>query len=145
MESTFHQTNGDRGRKDLAGVTPEYPHMKRAIAALFAASLASTLLAAPAAAAPTTILESLHWRSVGPYIGGRVVAVAGVPSDPKLFYMGGVEGGIWKSVNYGNRNQHRCACGSAVEPACHLCRDGRIGSARRFRYRRGNLSVVRRG
>jgi photosystem II stability/assembly factor-like uncharacterized protein len=75
--------------------------MKRAIAALFAASLASTLLAAPAAAAPTTILESLHWRSVGPYIGGRVVAVAGVPSDPKLFYMGGVEGGIWKSVNYG--------------------------------------------
>ena len=29
------------------------------------------------------------------------MAVAGVPSNPNLFYMGGVEGGIWKSTNYG--------------------------------------------
>ncbi|HXS21210.1 MAG TPA: hypothetical protein VN735_08245 [Steroidobacteraceae bacterium] len=38
---------------------------------------------------------------MGPYIGGRVVAIAGVPSQPDLFYMGAVDGGVWKSVNYG--------------------------------------------
>ncbi|MEO7201318.1 MAG: glycosyl hydrolase, partial [Candidatus Tumulicola sp.] len=47
------------------------------------------------------LMSRLSWRSIGPYIGGRVVAVAGVPSNPDLFYMGGVEGGIWKSTDYG--------------------------------------------
>ena len=46
-------------------------------------------------------MSKLQWRSIGPYIGGRVVAVAGVPTDPDLFYMGGVQGGIWRSTNYG--------------------------------------------
>ncbi len=45
--------------------------------------------------------DKLHWRSVGPFIGGRVVAVAGVPSETNLFYMGAVDGGIWKSTDYG--------------------------------------------
>ncbi len=61
---------------------------------------------AGAAAAPPSVpqtLGKLHWRNIGPFIGGRVVAVAGVPSDPDLFYMGGVEGGIWKSTDYGQR------------------------------------------
>ncbi len=64
---------------------------------------------APAVAADSTasatpaqqLMSKLHWRSIGPYIGGRVVAVAGVPSNPDLFYMGGVEGGVWKSTDYG--------------------------------------------
>jgi photosystem II stability/assembly factor-like uncharacterized protein len=43
----------------------------------------------------------LSWRNVGPFIGGRVVAVAGVPTDANLFYMGAVDGGIWKSTDYG--------------------------------------------
>ncbi|HEY5094989.1 MAG TPA: hypothetical protein VII69_07745, partial [Candidatus Eremiobacteraceae bacterium] len=47
------------------------------------------------------LMSKLQWRSIGPYIGGRVVAVAGVPSDPDLFYMGSVQGGIWRSTNYG--------------------------------------------
>jgi photosystem II stability/assembly factor-like uncharacterized protein len=47
------------------------------------------------------LLSKLQWRSVGPFIGGRVVAVAGVPQNPNLFYMGGVDGGIWKSTDYG--------------------------------------------
>ena len=45
--------------------------------------------------------DKLEWRSVGPFIGGRVVAVAGVPGQPDLFYMGGVDGGVWKSTDYG--------------------------------------------
>jgi photosystem II stability/assembly factor-like uncharacterized protein len=52
-----------------------------------------------AAGALTT---KLSWRNIGPFIGGRVVAVAGVPSDPNCFYFGGVEGGIWRSTDFGN-------------------------------------------
>jgi photosystem II stability/assembly factor-like uncharacterized protein len=66
-------------------------------------------LASPAAAlaagtqtAAQQLMSKLQWRSIGPYIGGRVVAVAGVPSDPDLFYMGAVEGGVWRSTDYGN-------------------------------------------
>ncbi|MBV9717982.1 MAG: glycosyl hydrolase [Candidatus Eremiobacteraeota bacterium] len=47
------------------------------------------------------LMSKLNWRSIGPFIGGRSVAVTGVPSDPSLFYFGGVEGGVWKSTNYG--------------------------------------------
>jgi photosystem II stability/assembly factor-like uncharacterized protein len=84
----------------LTGEARDYPHMKRAIAALSTALLIS-LAVSPAAAAPKSVVDALHWRSVGPYIGGRVVAVAGVPGQQNLFYMGGVQGGVWKSVNYG--------------------------------------------
>jgi photosystem II stability/assembly factor-like uncharacterized protein len=55
---------------------------------------------APVVAA-SALAGKLAWRSVGPAIGGRVVTVAGVPSDPDLFYMGGVDGGVWKSTDYG--------------------------------------------
>ncbi len=30
----------------------------------------------------------LEWRCIGPFRGGRVVAVAGDPSDPATFYFG---------------------------------------------------------
>ena len=41
------------------------------------------------------------WRNLGPTIGGRVVAIAGVPSEPNHFYMGGVQAGIWETTNAG--------------------------------------------
>lgn len=37
------------------------------------------------------------WRSIGPFRGGRALAVAGVPSEPSVFYFGSVDGGVWKS------------------------------------------------
>ncbi len=48
-----------------------------------------------------TLMSKLKWRSVGPYIGGRVVAVAGVPGRENVFYAGGVGGGVWESTDYG--------------------------------------------
>src|SRR5215472_9466958 len=78
--------------------------MKNLTAVILCAIAMSAPLTAGAAAATTssqTLMSKLQWRSIGPYVGGRVVAVAGVPSDPDLFYMGGVQGGIWKSTNYG--------------------------------------------
>lgn len=56
---------------------------------------------AAAAVSPQTLMGKLQWRSVGPYIGGHVVAVDGVANQPDLFYMGAVDGGVWKSTNYG--------------------------------------------
>src|ERR1051326_2145615 len=48
-----------------------------------------------------TFLQSLHWRSIGPYRGGRTRAVAGVPSQPNVFYIAQVNGGVWKTDDYG--------------------------------------------
>ena len=46
--------------------------------------------------------KSLHWRSIGPFRGGRTRAVAGVPSQPNVFYMAQVNGGVWKTEDYGH-------------------------------------------
>jgi photosystem II stability/assembly factor-like uncharacterized protein len=78
--------------------------MKRILPAAIAASLLTAPLGAGASntASPSAqLMSKLKWRSIGPYIGGRVVAIAGVPAQQNLFYFGGVQGGIWKSVNYG--------------------------------------------
>jgi photosystem II stability/assembly factor-like uncharacterized protein len=78
--------------------------MKRLLIAVIAASFVLSPAASYAAgpASPSQqLLSKLRWRSIGPYIGGRSVAVAGVPNQPNLFYFGGVEAGVWKSDDYG--------------------------------------------
>ena len=50
---------------------------------------------------PDILLRGLQWRDVGPMRGGRTYAVAGVPSEPDIFYMGSVGGGVWKTENAG--------------------------------------------
>ena len=45
--------------------------------------------------------ESLEWRNIGPWRGGRSCAVTGVPGKPKLFYFGATGGGIWKTTDGG--------------------------------------------
>ncbi|MFN7993688.1 MAG: glycoside hydrolase [Bryobacteraceae bacterium] len=47
------------------------------------------------------LFRDLHWRNIGPFRGGRTRAAAGVPSQPNLFYMGQVNGGVWRSDDYG--------------------------------------------
>ncbi len=46
-------------------------------------------------------LDSLRWRSIGPFRGGRVVAVAGDSVDPTTFYFGACAGGVWKTTDGG--------------------------------------------
>jgi photosystem II stability/assembly factor-like uncharacterized protein len=50
---------------------------------------------------PENLYQDLHWRMIGPFRGGRTRAAAGVPSQPNLFYVGQVNGGVWKSNDYG--------------------------------------------
>jgi photosystem II stability/assembly factor-like uncharacterized protein len=50
---------------------------------------------------PETLYSDLHWRMVGPFRGGRTRAATGIPSQPNVFYMAQVNGGVWKSDDYG--------------------------------------------
>jgi len=47
------------------------------------------------------LYQEMRWRLIGPHRGGRTRAVAGVPSQPNVFYMAQVNGGVWKSDDYG--------------------------------------------
>ena len=47
------------------------------------------------------VYGGLRWRSIGPFRGGRVNGVAGVPGQPYTFYFGSVGGGVWKTTNAG--------------------------------------------
>src|SRR6185437_15997894 len=54
--------------------------------------------------APTIASDRLHaleWRLIGPFRGGRVVAVAGDPARDQVFYMGSTGGGVWKTTDGG--------------------------------------------
>ncbi len=54
--------------------------------------------------APTIASDQLHaleWRLIGPFRGGRVVAVAGDPTHNQVFYMGSTGGGVWKTTDGG--------------------------------------------
>jgi photosystem II stability/assembly factor-like uncharacterized protein len=50
---------------------------------------------------PESMYQEMRWRMIGPFRGGRTRAVAGVPSQPSVFYVGQVNGGVWKSDDYG--------------------------------------------
>ncbi|MFQ5934342.1 MAG: WD40/YVTN/BNR-like repeat-containing protein, partial [Dehalococcoidia bacterium] len=47
------------------------------------------------------MLKTLEWRCIGPPRGGRVVAVAGDPSDSMVFYFGACSGGVWNTTDGG--------------------------------------------
>ncbi|MGH2562678.1 MAG: glycosyl hydrolase [Thermomicrobiales bacterium] len=49
----------------------------------------------------TSPLQGLVWRLIGPFRGGRVVAVAGDPNDLATFYFGSTGGGVWKTTSGG--------------------------------------------
>ena len=73
------------------------------------------LAAVPALAAPSgpkpsakgvesvnaSLFSGLHWRGIGPYRGGRAIAVAGLAGEPGVFYFGAVAGGVWKTIDSG--------------------------------------------
>src|SRR5579872_4527860 len=56
----------------------------------------------PSSRFDSSLFQSLRWRSIGPYRGGRVTAVAGVSSQPFVYYFGATGGGVWKTTDGGN-------------------------------------------
>jgi len=47
------------------------------------------------------LFSEIRWRHIGPFRGGRTKALAGVPSQPNIFYIGPVNGGVWRTTDYG--------------------------------------------
>lgn len=66
-----------------------------------AAQQKQTPTAQPSPAKGADPLKALQWRSIGPFRGGRVTAVAGVVSQPLVYYFGATGGGVWKTVDGG--------------------------------------------
>ena len=69
------------------------------------ASWASAADPAAGAAGPAAVnpayYQALHWRFIGPFRGGRVLAVTGIPGDDRHFYFGAVDGGVWATQDAG--------------------------------------------
>jgi len=77
--------------------------MHQSLFRLLASLIGLALLANSAAAqhAAPGVFADLSWRMVGPMRGGRTRAVAGVASQPRVFYVGAVNGGVWKTDDAG--------------------------------------------
>lgn len=67
-------------------------------AGLFCMGLLPT---APSQAQPAGLMPDMRWRMIGPFRGGRTRAAAGVPDQPNVFYVGQVDGGVWKTTDSG--------------------------------------------
>ena len=56
----------------------------------------------PASPISQALYESVQWRCIGPWRGGRSAAVTGVPGKPNLYYFGSTGGGVWRTTDGGN-------------------------------------------
>jgi photosystem II stability/assembly factor-like uncharacterized protein len=96
-----------RGRNGArAGVpAPLRPQLDRGKFFIFLLLMVVGGLPGPGRAAAQEVKPSaygeMRWRSIGPYRSGNVFAVAGVPGDPAVYYIGLPEGGVWKTSDGG--------------------------------------------
>ncbi len=107
----------------------------------------------PPPVAPSLFAE-MKWRNIGPYRAGRTKAAAGHPSQPYTFYIGMVNGGVWKTTDAGRTwkpifdDQPTGSIGwvavAPSDPEHHLRRQRRRAAAAGSRGRRRHLQVHRR-
>src|SRR4030095_15765121 len=57
--------------------------------------------AAPPGSIDEKLFQGMQWRQIGPFRGGRALAIEGVPGEPDTYYFGAVAGGVWKTVDGG--------------------------------------------
>ena len=72
-----------------------------AVAASFGGAVAAYGASSVPADAIASSFGAMQWREVGPFRGGRAIAVAGVPGQPETFYFGAAAGGVWKTGDAG--------------------------------------------
>jgi photosystem II stability/assembly factor-like uncharacterized protein len=70
------------------------------LALLFVVS--AFLMSAFAQQFDSKLYAGMRWRMIGPFRGGRTIAISGVPAQPNVFYMAPNNGGVWKSTDYGH-------------------------------------------
>ncbi|PYK89391.1 MAG: glycosyl hydrolase, partial [Verrucomicrobia bacterium] len=66
-----------------------------------APSLSPSASPSPAPQIDPKLFSGMQWRQVGPFRGGRALAIEGVPGEPNTWYFGAVAGGVWKTVDGG--------------------------------------------
>jgi photosystem II stability/assembly factor-like uncharacterized protein len=71
------------------------------IAVLLALTVVHAQPAPESHAYSPALFKALRWRNIGPFRGGRVTAVAGVPGRSMVYYMGATGGGVWKTDDGG--------------------------------------------
>ena len=79
--------------------TRRAPKFQTLLLILFIASFPLSLMCQQSTSA---LYPGLRWRSIGPFRGGRVTSVAGVPGDPHIYYFGTPGGGVWKTTDGGH-------------------------------------------
>ena len=75
-------------------------NIRRGILALAGVSLLAAAMLAQAPARDT-LANDMRWRPIGPFRGGRTKAITGVRGQPNVFYAGAVNGGVWKTDDFG--------------------------------------------
>src|SRR5438876_11852581 len=55
----------------------------------------------PAGAIDEKLFRGIQWRQVGPFRGGRALAIEGISNEPGVYYFGAVAGGVWKTTDGG--------------------------------------------
>ena len=103
----------ERGEANAGRLRPLTSEVSMARCRLHPLALAVTLLAPLLVALPSArgaeagaafdggLFRELRWRPIGPFRGGRTKAATGVRGKPGLFYIGVVNGGVWKTTDYG--------------------------------------------
>src|SRR6266576_1826341 len=90
-------------------ITPNYGSLRlvRIIFALSVFLLASSLRSASSPTPTSTgaidekLFNGMRWRQIGPFRGGRALAIEGVVGEPDTYYFGAVAGGVWKTTDGG--------------------------------------------
>ena len=77
---------------------PTTPPVNRILTIILALILASSLAAQQLS---PRLYSEMRWRMIGPFRGSRTKAGVGVPQQPNVFYIGAVNGGVWKTTDYG--------------------------------------------
>ena len=55
----------------------------------------------PAGTIDEKLFNGMQWRQIGPFRGGRALAIEGIPGEPDTYYFGAVAGGVWKTIDGG--------------------------------------------
>jgi len=90
-------------------ITPNCPHI-RLVRIIFAISVFLSPASLRPALSPTPtppgaidekLFKGMQWRQIGPFRGGRALAIEGVVGEPDTYYFGAVAGGVWKTIDGG--------------------------------------------
>src|SRR5438034_10776147 len=90
-------------------ITPNYRSLKpvQIVFALSVLFFPGSLQSAPSpnpmppGATDEKLFNGMRWRQIGPFRGGRALAIEGVAGEPDTYYFGAVAGGVWKTTDSG--------------------------------------------